>query len=142
MSEKESIHFTARVTNCDWEMMKDFITTDYPSKMNFNTGGKTWAMHERFIGLEKRWLTNEIKVLCTQLIIPYLAVIEDKERICVKDKPPQFHIDDKEIDGRKSIELLKEFARHKGKTVADIIQAYVIDKHLIKVEEKTFTLLQ
>lgn len=120
MSYPLTIHFTPRTNNCDWDLVKRLINLSLPGEIR---------------GKEIRWLEDKVFALCLDTIIPALGKRNPEQDICDKVMR-QFLIRNKRVHDQNSIDLLKEFARYKGKTVADVIQIYIIDKVTLEQEKK------
>lgn len=89
-------------------------------------------------GKEKAWIEEKLQLLCIETIIPYLAKREQAG--CTK-LVHQFQLRSSRVQGHSMADLLKRFAFLKSKTVADIIQTYVIDPCVIRQEKKGLILV-
>ncbi len=111
--ERRSYLFKLRTDSDEWQQLAEVVKRRTPHLSNFSKPYRDW-------------LNYEVKRLCTDFVYPRLLREPSQSHPLIR----QIEIRDMPVFDSTALQLLERFAQMKGKTVAQIVQRYIIDYNL------------
>jgi hypothetical protein len=125
--------FKSRMSNVDWALLHSAVLNENPDLYQYR----------RVEQQDSAWLVYKITQFCKEIATPIL-----RHHPPAPLGPARFNIEkvvlipERQIGHSTNLEILEEFAAHKGKPLTQIIQRYIIDPKVFEQEMITLAKLK